>query len=176
MQQTLLALVAILIFSLFALSQHEATADTERFAITAEIEFAAQRAARQRLATVLSFPFDEADVGQSRARTSTAGLSSLGPDDGVADETSEAQYDDVDDFHGAPAQALSEPWMDESLAFWQTTTVRYVTVGAAGVTESALPTLAKEVTVEVRAAPSGFVGTPQIAARLSQIVTPASQL
>ena len=172
MQQTLLALVAILTFSVFALQQHEVAADVERFAITAEVEFAAQRLARQRLATLLTYPFDEADVGVTRVRTSPAGLSALGPDDG---ETADPHYDDVDDFHGAPAQTVSEPWMDGTIDFAQAATVRYVTLGASGVTGSAAPTLAKEVTVEVRAAPAGFIGTPPVAARLSQVVTPSSQ-
>ena len=174
MQQTLLALVAILVFSFFALSQHEAKADAEQFAVTAEVEFAAQRLARQRLATVLAKAFDEADVGLVRARTSPTGLSAIGPDDGVTEELTEADYDDVDDFHGHPAQAASAAWMDESIAFTHAVTVRYVTVTGSGIEASAAPTLSKEVTVTVAAAPTGFVGTPQIAATLSQIVTPTS--
>lgn len=171
MPQTLLALVAILVFSFFALSQHEAKADAEQFAITAEVEFAAGRLARQRLATVLALDYDEADVGVPRARTSTTGLSTLGPDDGIAFETAEAQYDDVDDFHGRQ-RTVSADWMDESLAFFDSVSVRYV--DPATLAPVAGPTLAKEVTVVVRAAPAGFIGTPEIAATLNQIVTPTS--
>jgi len=174
MPQTLLALVAILIFSFFALSQHGATADVEQFAVTAEVELAAQRLARQRLAEVLARAFDEADVGLDRARVTPNGLSALGPDDGVLTETTEADYDDVDDFHGAGALPVVAAWMDESIDYWQTTTVRYIDLATGA--PSATPTHAKEVTVEVRAAPVGFVGAPQIAATLSQIVTPTSQL
>ena len=173
MPQTLLALLAILIFSFFALSQHEATADVEQLAVTAEVEFAAQRLARQRLAEVLARAFDEADVGLDRARISPDGLSALGPDDGVLMETTEADYDDVDDFHGAGAQPVTADWMDETIDYWHTTTVRYVDLATGA--PSLTPTLAKEITVEVRAAPAGVVGTPQIAATLSQIVTPTSQ-
>jgi hypothetical protein len=174
MPQTLLALVAILVFSFFALSQHGATADVEQFAVTAEVELAAQRLARQRLAEVLARAFDEADVGLDRARVTPDGLSTLGPDDGVLTETTEATYDDVDDFHSAGAQPIVAAWMDESIDYWQTTTVRYIDLATGA--PSTTPTLAKEVTVEVRAAPAGFVGAPQIAATLSQIVTPSSQL
>ena len=174
MPQTLLALAAILMFSYFALSQHSATADVERFAITGEIEMAAARLARQRLATITARAFDEADVGESRVRTSPTGLSPLGPDDGLLTETSEADYDDVDDAHGAPARAVSAPWMDETIAFTDSVSVRYVAVGTSGITSSGTPTLMKEVTVTVRAAPQGFVGRPEIAATLSQVVTPSS--
>lgn len=174
MPQTLLALAAILLFSLFAMSQHTATADAGRFAITGEVEMAAARLARQRLATVTVRAFDEADVGQDRVRTEAIGLSPLGPDDGVLLETSEADFDDVDDDHGAPARVALAPWMDESITFTDSVSVRYVAVGPSGISPSATPTLMKEVTVIVRAAPTGFVGTPTVAAVLSQVVTPTS--
>ena len=170
MPQTLLALCAVLIFSVFALSQHGAKASTERFAITAEVEMAASRLARQRLATVLAEGFDEADLGVRRARTGPAGLSPIGADGG---EATEAHFDDVDDFDGVSAPMTSD-WMGESIAFTGEVSVRYVDVGASGIAASAVPTLTKEVTVVVRAAPAGFVGTPEIAATLSQIVTPGS--
>lgn len=173
MQQTLLALVAVLIFSFFALSQHSATADAEQFAITGEIEQAASRLARKRLATVLSRAFDESDVGRVRARTSPTGLSPIGPDNAAGEEPSEAQYDDVDDFHGSLVQSTAG-WMGQTLQYTTAVSVRYVTLGASGASTSATPTLSKEVTVVVRAAPSGFVGTPEIAATLRQLVTPGS--
>ncbi len=92
------------------------------------------------------------------------GLSTvLGPDDGVTSELVEADFDDVDDFHGRPAQVASAPWMDESIAFTDSVAVRYVTVdvGTVGVATSASPTLMKEVTVVVRAAPRGSSGRPR---------------
>ncbi len=171
MQQTLLALVAILIFSYFALSQHGARADIDQFAISAEVEFAAGRLARQRLATVLARAFDEADVGVSRVRTSPAGLSTIGPDDGVASEVNDTQYDDVDDYDGL-SQPVTADWMDQEIAFTDSVSVRYV--DPATLVPVPGPSMAKEITVVVRAAPAGFVGTPQIAATLQQIVTPTS--
>ena len=170
MPQTLLALCAVLIFSVFALSQHSAKASTERFAITAEVEMAAGRLARQRLATVLTKEFDEVDIGTSRARTGAAGLSPIGADDG---ENAEANFDDVDDFDGVSAPMTSN-WMGESIEFTGEVAVRYVRMTASGIQGSSTPTTSKEVTVTVRAAPAGFVGTPEIAATLSQIVTPGS--
>ena len=176
MPQTLLALAAILIFSFFALSQHQSKADTERFAITAEVEMAAGRLARQRLATVLTRSFDEVDVGVRRARTSTAGLSPIGRDGALGEEDVEANFDDVDDFDGVAVPVTSD-WMGETIAFTSEVAVRYVRVTASGI-DGVGPsdrTTAKEVTVTVRAAPAGFVGTPEIAATLKQIVTPSTQ-
>lgn len=173
MPQTLLALCAILMFSFFALSQHSAKADTERFAITAEVEMAAGRIARQRLATVLTKAFDEVDVGVTRVRTSAVGLSPIGPDSPAGEEDVEANYDDVDDFDGSSITMTSD-WMGESIQFTADVSVRYVQITTSGVQPSAAKQTTKEVTVIVRAAPTGFIGTPQIGATLSQIVTPTS--
>lgn len=173
MPQTLLALCAILMFSFFALSQHTAKAETERFAITAEVEMAAGRLARQRLATVLTRAFDEVNVGVSRVRTSPVGLSAIGPDTADGAEAFEADYDDVDDFNGSSIPMTSS-WMGESIEFTAEVSVRYVRIAAGDIQPSAAKTTTKEVTATVRAAPVGFVGTPQIAATLSQIVTPTS--
>lgn len=173
MPQTLLALCAILMFSFFALSQHSAKADTERFAITAEVEMAAGRIARQRLATVLAKDFDEVDVGVTRVRTSPTGLSAIGPDNADGEEAIEADYDDVDDFDGSSVLVTSD-WMGQSLEFASEVSVRYVRMTATGIQGSSAKEVSKEVSVTVRAAPAGFVGTPEIAATLSQIVTPTS--
>lgn len=175
MQQTLLALVAILIFSFFALSQHEVRADAEVTALSAEVEMAGARLARERLADVLSRRFDEQDESHTRARTTPLGLTAaadLGPD---ADETLEADFDDVDDFHGRPARVLETEWMGQRVTFTDSVTVRYIEYGASGAFEEVdARTLMKQVTVYVRAQPDGFVGTPPIAATLRQIATPTS--
>ncbi|MGB3542907.1 hypothetical protein [Rubrivirga sp.] len=172
MQQTLLALVAILIFSLFALSQHEVRADAEITALSAEVEMAGARLARERLADVLSRRFDEVDES-GRARTTPLGLSAvLGPDTG---ETNEWDFDDVDDFHGHPARIVTADWMEGQVAFTDSVSVRYFSYGPGGdFVEVAGPSLMKQVTVFVRAEPDGFIGTPPIAATLRQIVTPTS--
>ena len=168
MPQTLLALAAVLLFSVFALSQHGAKADGEAFAVTSEVELAAGQLARDRLATVLARRFDEASP-ESGVRIGTRGLSAtLGPDG----EAAEGDYDDVDDFHGRPARRSDRRWMDGTLAFTDSVAVRYV--DALTLAESARPTLAKEVTVYVRAVAQGWTGAPPIVAELSQIVTPVS--
>lgn len=177
MQQTILALCAILVFSIFALSRHRADAAVERTAITGEYELAATDLAKERIETVTYFAFDESDVNGTGIRTSVLGLSTPGTDLG---ETSgdETTYDDIDDFHGAPARSVSRLWNGQQLQFTDSVAVRYVNPGAADL-DAVLPlgarTLAKEVTVTVRASRVGFVGTPPVVAELRQMVTPATQ-
>lgn len=167
MPQTLLALAAILTFSVFALSQHRAKAGVEESVVTSEVEIVAGQLARDRLATVLALPFDDGDAAGT-LRLTTSGLAPLGPD---ADDTAP---DDVDDFNGLPARPVPTDWMGATLDFTDSVAVRYVDdrtlapcgpgLGCAG------PTLTKEVTVVVRAAPRK--GAPAVAAELNQIVTP----
>ncbi|MEM1056801.1 MAG: hypothetical protein AAGI52_14860 [Bacteroidota bacterium] len=171
MQQTILALAAILIFSLYAMSRHQADASRERLAITAEVETAAVGIARTRMHEITLREFDEADIGREGARSSLAGLtatSSFGPDMG---ETTEATYDDIDDFDGR-ATPQTVQWNGRNLVFRDSVSVRYVVPATAAASAGA--TLAKEVTIIVTAAPDGFIGTPEVAARLRRIVTPAS--
>lgn len=167
MPQTLLALAAVLTFSLFALSQHGAKAEAEEFAVTAEVELAAGQLGRDRLATVLARRFDEVATDRG-VRVDPAGLSTALGRDG---EAAEADFDDVDDFSGV-VRTTARDWMGGTLAFTDSVSVRYV--DKTFLTPSAAPTLAKEVTVVVRAVPQGFVGTPPIVAELTQIVTPLS--
>ena len=169
MQQTLLSLVAILIFSFFALSQHGTKADAERAAITAEVEAAGAHLARQRLGDVLSRRFDEVDEDAGRARTSATGLSALGADLG---ETAEDAFDDVDDFAGRPARTVTAEWMGQTLTFTDSVAVRYLDGGT--LQPVAGPTLSKEVVVFVRPVTAGFEGQAPVVATLRQIVTPAS--
>ncbi|MEM0962051.1 MAG: hypothetical protein AAGK21_05855 [Bacteroidota bacterium] len=173
MPQTLIALIAIVVFSILALQQHETSTETEEFAITAEVEQAATRLARQRLATIVSATFDEADVGVTRTRTGTANLTlsaDFGPDDPVMEEVGEASYDDVDDYHLSVTSDVRAPWMGKEIVFSDSVHVEYVDLGT--LASSASPTLAKSVTVFVSAAPEGFIGQPEIAVTLRQIVTP----
>ena len=172
MPQTLLALAAVLIFSVFALSQHEAKADGEADAIRSEVEIAAAQLARERLADVLARRFDEADQAGGRVRVRPDGLSAIGAD--ADDGATEADFDDVDDFHGRPARAQTMDWMGGTLAFTDSVSVRYVAYSGTALVASAAPTLMKEVTVTVWASPASAVGGSPVSATLSQIVTPTS--
>lgn len=173
MQQTILALAAILIFSLYALSRHQTDASHERVAITSEVETAAVGLARERLHAITTRGFDEADIGRDGARTTTVGLTPsnrFGRDTG---ETNEPSWDDVDDFHGQ-ARPDTVQWNGRDLVFRDSVSVSYYDPSSGSRTTS--PTLAKEITVTVTAAPAGFIGTPEVAARLRRILTPTADV
>lgn len=173
MQQTILALAAVLVFSLYALSRHGADASRERLAITAEVETAAVGIARERLHEITTRSYDEADIGRDGARTSTSGLTSpsnFGRDTG---ESSEPSFDDIDDFHGR-TRPDTVRWNNRDLVFRDSVSIRYVVPETAAPSSSA--TLAKEITVTVTAARAGFIGTPEVAARLRRIVTPTADV
>ena len=171
MQQTILALAAVLIFSLYALTRHESDAGRERITITTEVEMAAAALARERLHEIERRAFDEADVGRDGVRASISGLTPrnlLGPD---APEASEAAFDDIDDFHGS-ATADTSVWNGQMVLFRDSISVRYF--NPADTTASPNQALAKEITVRVRAAPSGYIGSPPVLARLRRVITPTS--
>ncbi len=172
MQQTILALAAILIFSLYTLSRHEADAGNERISITSEVQRAATGLARARLHEVARRAFDEADVGRDGFRSSTSTLtprSAFGADLG---ETDESSYDDLDDFHGQPSRPVTATRNGQTLAFRDSVSVRYL--DPANPASSPERSLAKEITVFVHAEPSGYIGTPPVVARLRRVITPAS--
>jgi hypothetical protein len=173
MQQTILALAALLAFSVYMLSRHGVEADSERIAISAEIEMAATDIATERLSEVLASAFDEADIDRESNRSTTDGLSTIGTAD--ADEPDESAFDDVDDYHGRTRPVLRR-WQGGDLVFTDSVSVRYVDpANLEGSLPAGTTSLAKEVTVTVFAAPAGFVGRSPIGARLRQIATPASQ-
>ncbi|MEM6326756.1 MAG: hypothetical protein AAF791_06505 [Bacteroidota bacterium] len=173
MQQTILALAAILIFSLFALSRHESDAGRERIAITTEVETAAAGIARERVHTILSRSFDEADIGREGARTRTAGLTPTSSFGGDMGETGEATWDDVDDFHG-DTRTETVQWNGRPLEFESTVSVSYFNPATS--TRTTGQALAKEITVTVTAAPAGYIGTPPVAATLRRVITPTSNV
>lgn len=183
MQQTILALAAILAFSYYALSRHRDDADAERRAVSSEIERALTDAARNRLAEIEAKAFDEQDLGAQSVRF-TPSTSAIGRD---ADETTPAAFDDIDDFADLNA-LLGGPEMrvvsvtsgrregagTGDVQFALTVSVRYVDASNPGVA-SAVPTMAKEVRVRaVESLPTGSrTGRPPLQADLRRIYTPA---
>lgn len=169
MQQTLLAIVAILVFSFFALNQHRAQAGVERTAIGSEIEALAADVARARLVELTALTYDEADVGRSDLRNNTSGLSTtLGPDDG---ELSAAVYDDLDDFTGQ-IESRTATWEGTDVPFTIAIFVRYVDPDRPSLTSTS-PTLAKEVVVTVQETGATAQGRQAALSTLRQVVTPA---
>ncbi|NNF59531.1 MAG: hypothetical protein HKN04_14945 [Rhodothermaceae bacterium] len=170
MQQTILALAAILAFSMFALNQHRATADVEHTANVSELELAATDVARQRLLEIAGFAFDDADVGRSGLRTDETGLTpaanfGLGGDAG---EDASSLPDDLDDFHGI-TDSVAVNWHGTDVQVLVASSVRYVQMDAPD-RAAASATLAKEITV--LAVNLTNVNRP-VVSRLVQVVTPA---
>lgn len=168
MPQTLLAVCAILAFSLFALNQHKANERIELAAIGSEIELAATDVARDQLTLITSFAYDEADVGSSALRTDISGLSPIGPDGGESDRS---LFDDMDDFHNY-IDTLSVDWHGTDIDLMVTAEIRYVDPNNPDQT-SASPTLAKEVAVIVAELDENHAGRAQVIVQLIQVLTPA---
>lgn len=168
MPQTILAVAAIMAFSLFALSQHRANASLEQTAMASEIELAATDLARDQLVAITSNVYDEADIGRTDLRRDIIGLSAIGPDGG---ESSIDLFDDVDDYDGF-LDTLSVNWHGTALSFVVTADVQYVNANQPDL-PSATPTLAKEVAVSVAEIGNSANERPTVTAKLVHIITPA---
>lgn len=168
MQQTLLALAAILVFSLYALGRHRTDNDVDRRAIGVEVELAATDAAQARMAVLEALAFDEEDVERTGVRR-TPPTSGLGPDAG---ETTTLAYDDIDDWHGH-VDTVSVAVGVDALRFIVTTEVSFVDTAAPD-TPSATPTLAKKARVFVHEVPETALDRAPARVDLRRVVTPAS--
>ncbi len=170
MQQTMLALCAVAVFSIYALNSTRDEAAMEMRAVTSEGERAAESVARDRLAMFERLAFDEQDIGRTSGVRITPPTSLAGPDDG---ETDMASFDDLDDLNRfAEQRAADAVGGAGTLLFDVTYAVRYVVPASLAV--SAVPTLAKEVTVTVVEVPSATTrGRPQVRATLRKVFTPA---
>lgn len=168
MQQTLLALSALLVFSIYALGRHRSDNDVERRAVGAEVELAATDVATGRLAAVERLAFDNDDVERAGVRM-TLPTSGLGPD---ADEPTRDAYDDVDDWDGA-RDTVSVAVGTGSLQFAVAVEVDYVDLNAPD-TVVATPTLAKRVHVHVEEVEAGPSDRAPATVDLRRIVTPAA--
>ncbi|MEM6783680.1 MAG: hypothetical protein AAF624_08105 [Bacteroidota bacterium] len=173
MQQTLLAVLAIVVVGLFALGQQQDVASSERAVYEREMQDRAAEKVRELLYEIQALPFDEADIGSPSIRTNTAGLASnLGPG---SDEPNRSYYDDVDDFNGYTTVATvnhdSAEGGNQSHQIYLRVAVRYVRPESPDQAASG-KSLAKEIVVE------GFYGGTAPATglepdvRLSQVVTP----
>ena len=170
MSQTILALAAIFVFSIFALNQHRTEAHTEQGAIGSEIEIAATNLAQQQLVDIGSLAFDETIALTVEASMKPEVSSTLGLDTG---ETIDI-HDDIDDLHG---QQFSASTMRDGIAldFLVAVNVRYVNPADPSQT-SGSPTNLKEVTVTVTENMGTVSGRPSVQASLSQLFTPAWSL
>lgn len=170
MQQTLLALCAVAVFSIYALNSTRDEAAMEMRAVTSEGEHAAESVARDRLAFAERLAFDEQDIGRTAGIRINPPTSALGFD---TDEVALADADDLDDLYRQTEQRAADAVGGAgTLLFDVSYAVRYVV--PASLASSGVPTLAKEVTVTVVETPSATTrGRPQIRATLRKVFTPA---
>ena len=173
MPQTILALAAVLVFSLFALSQHRSEASTEQRAIGSEIEIAATNVARQQLVALSALSFDENIALDPNAELREAG-SIYSPSLGFDAGESLTIYDDLDDLHGQQL-AVSADYKGVTLSFLVDVAIRYVDPDAPTLT-SASPSAAKEVTVTVTESVPPQGERSPVRVSLKQVFTPAWSL
>ncbi len=167
MQQTILALAAILSFAYLALGRQRHDNDVERRAIGIEAELAATDVAQAQMSAMERLAFDEDDTGRSGVRT-VPSSAPLGPDD---DETDTAAYDDVDDWHGH-STIVDVPVGESTLRFRRRVRVRYVRDRNPS-QGSGNATLTKELFVRVDEIPPAETDRPPAQAHLRRVVTPA---
>lgn len=175
MQQTLLALCAVLVFSYFALTRHGDDAALERRTVSDHIEQAAEDVARARLAELSRLAFDEDDIGSARIRT-TPPVRPLGADPG---EDTPATFDDVDDAISYAAVVGTPEIRAVQIAggtveLQVVVTARYVQPTNPGAA-SGSPTLAKEVAVQVTEAlaPGQQTRRVPVSVTLRSVFTPS---
>ena len=172
MPQTLLALAAVVVFSLVAFNQQRADNDVETDAISLAADLAAADLAEERMAEVLlAHAWDEEDTGWTVLRTAPPS-SGIGPDNNAdGNETGPADFDDIDDFDGLMT-TYDRPAGTGTLAFRDSVSVVFVDPAAPdSETPSPTPTLAKRV--EVFVAEVGAQGRRGATVRLRRVATSA---
>ena len=148
MQQTILALGALLIITMLSVQQQRSSFMTLEGMYIREIENAAADYAKKRTEEIIhSTSFDESRTGSTDLDIDTGtltGVGALGPDAG---ESQAISYDDIDDYHNYQEQVVHVLSAD-SFRFDVTYTVEYVNPASPSSTPTG-PTLAKEFSILV---------------------------
>ena len=151
MKQTLLAFLAMSMFSLLALSQQRVALKYHGMVHGRDIEMAAIDLVMSWFGDIQTRAFDEADIslaGTGAPRSNTSGLTpefSLG----LEESDDPTQFDDIDDYNGLDTLRMPYEFNNELYAFDVKIDVRYVNPrDPAGPLTG--PTLAKEVTISVK--------------------------
>ncbi len=163
MQQTLLALGALLIVTTISMNQQRSIFMLQRTAYVRELEAAASDYAQMRLSEVASRAFDEARLTMTTLNTDVSDLTvsaSFGVE-GPEAAGNEGDFDDIDDFHGYIDSTITHTLSDETYRLRESFTVEYVDPTSPGTTPAAgFKSLIKVVilTVETQEAiGSGYV-------------------
>ena len=144
----MLALGALLILVTLSLNQQRSAFLVQRSAYLREMESAAADYARMRLHEITEKEFDENRVGMTVLDTGTSDLTpftSFGVDGGE-DPTDPLTFNDIDDFH-AFSDTTNHVLNNETFRLRSTYSVQYVEPDDGS--SSAVPTLAKEFTIDV---------------------------
>ena len=153
MKQSLLAFLAMAVFTLLALSQQRVTMHYHGLVYGREYEIAAMNKVMDMLTLIQTEAFDEADVASSvdpAQRTTTTDLSTT-----LGLEVDETDFDDIDDYNGYSDTSSVYKFNGYPYAFDTFIEVCYIDeVNPAGATESdrcvSSPTLAKQVTIIIK--------------------------
>jgi hypothetical protein len=149
MQQTMLALGALLILVTLSLNQQRSVFIVQRSAYIREMESAAADFARMRLHEITEKDFDENRVGMTSLNTGTTDLTpfaSFGIEAGE-NPAADSTFDDIDDYH-AFTDTTDHVLNNETFRLISTYSVQYVNPGDGTISMTG-PTLAKEFTVDV---------------------------
>lgn len=143
MQQTILAIGALLIIMTTAMLYQRSSMLTHELAYIRQIEIAAEDAARMRLEGLSTLAYDESTVG---ATTTPTDLSILTPAASFGPEFTDVIPNDVDDYHGF-TDTLLHVVSQDTFPFIIAYSVQYVDVITKNPTTS--PTEAKELTANI---------------------------
>ena len=155
MQQTILAIGALLIIMTTAMLQQRSSMLTQELAYIRQIEIAAEDAARMRLEGITTLAFDENLVGLPGLPTNPIAILEPPGNFGL-DANDLGIADDIDDFHGV-RDSIWHTVSSDSLRFVIEYSVGYLdTVGDS----SAIPTETKEIEIMIESLTS--IGNRQV--------------
>ena len=173
MKQTLLAFLAMSLFSLMALSQQRVALKYHGMVYGRDIEMAGVDMALNWISNIEGAAFDETDTGSiGNPRTNTIGLTNpdaLGPE--PQDFQDNSYPDDLDDFNGIDT-SLVYVFQGREYPFQLNIDVQYVVPSNPSMT-SLTPTLAKEVTVAILEPDSLLIDRPPVKVEIKRIFSPA---
>lgn len=173
MKQTLLAFLAMSLFSLLALSQQRVALKYHGMVYGRDIEIAGVDMALNWMSNIEGAAYDEADTGKNgNPRTKTNGLTAadaLGPE--PQDFQDNTFPDDLDDFNGIDTTLVYQ-FQGRAYPFNLKVDVQYVNPANPSL-HSANPTLTKEVTVAVLEPDTLVIDRAPVKIEIKRVFSPA---
>ena len=189
MKQSLLAFLAMAVFTLLALTQQRVTLHYHGLVHGREYEIAAMNKITEKLTEIQSKAFDEVDTESTAdpaQRTTTTGLTAI---PGI--EADDTEHDDIDDYDGYQETAGVYTFNGYEYAFDMSISVCYIDeVNPVGTNDEdrcvSAPTLTKQVTITLTETlptssaaktedePANTLGRTPVYVKLSRIYSPAA--